>query len=90
MNEPKQHNLDYLRKVKQEEVLKKSLETYTKEVNCYNCGENVELEIPKGTRIDDFVKVSDCPTCECNLVGIRYLKTPVSPIIPSWVLRSIN
>ena len=47
--------------------MKKKLETYTATVDCDNCKGSVELEIPKGTRVDNFARDTDCPNCGCRL-----------------------
>ena len=45
----------------------KDLETYRKAVQCRNCSEYVDLEIPKGQTVDDFCRKTVCPNCGCNL-----------------------
>ena len=38
--------------------------TYT----CRNCGKIVNLEVPKRTRVSDFIQRMRCPNCECKLI----------------------
>ena len=51
---------------------KVKLETYTAKVDCQNCGESVELEIPKGTLIESHAEATDCPRCGCKLRQGRF------------------
>ncbi len=42
-------------------------ENYEKTITCENCGEETTVEIPCGTRVDDFIKGKKCEYCECIL-----------------------
>jgi len=44
------------------------LETYRKKVWCGNCEEELWLEIPKGTLVEDFMLQVKCPNCGCPLL----------------------
>ena len=42
-------------------------ETYAFETRCENCKKNVELTVPVGTRVSDYVATASCPHCGCEL-----------------------
>lgn len=47
---------------KEEEEQKDTYEEYAK---CTNCGENNDLEIPIGVKVEDFIKDKKCTNCGC-------------------------
>ena len=54
-------------------------ETYSVKWKCGNCGSGYpskdDLEIPKGTKIEDFCKKTECPVCGNRGVMYKYEKT---------------
>lgn len=40
-------------------------ETYTYEWVCDNCGTNLEMEIPVGTTVREYLEKAKCEDCEC-------------------------
>lgn len=44
--------------------------TYTIKTQCSNCGQGedygIEVLIPLGCRIDDWLRHEECPNCKCS------------------------
>ena len=55
---------------KEEETENEEEEPATYEItfDCENCGSEIDLEIPFGTIIKDFVKTLKCEECGCDLI----------------------
>ena len=49
-------------------IVKKEVETYNVTLDCGNCGQEVEADIPKGTTIEAWKKSNTCPYCGCILL----------------------
>ena len=43
-----------------------SEEIYTQSINCWNCGNNEIVHIPKGTTISKFNDENACSKCGCH------------------------
>lgn len=41
--------------------------TYKVAIWCYNCGAKQEVEIPKGTTVEEFSRGFICPVCGCSI-----------------------
>ncbi len=41
--------------------------TYDMEIVCKNCKNEMDVNIPCGTRVEDFIKGKKCECCECIL-----------------------
>lgn len=44
-----------------------NLDFYYVRKMCWNCGEHFDLEIHKGTTIDDYIERNKCPNCGCDM-----------------------
>lgn len=51
-----------------EDTEEEDVEYYDFTVSCDNCEAELELEIPKGTRVKDFLKQKKCTQCGCFLI----------------------
>ena len=47
--------------------------TYEVDIKCKNCGDSAEIEIPKGTTIEDFGKKEKpmCENCGCETIRTK-------------------
>ena len=43
--------------------------SYSIFVKCWNCGANINIKIPKGTAVKDFIKGGKC---ECDVCGVVF------------------
>lgn len=67
--------------MKKKKEIKEMIEhTYSELTECYNCGAWGQNEIPKGIRIDDWLRSIPCPHCGCKEIGRR---RKVMPMIPN-------
>lgn len=53
-------------KEKEEEDMEED-NTYEMEWECDNCADNESYDIPKGTKVEDFIKDKICEVCGCKL-----------------------
>lgn len=45
------------------------METYETEIRCYNCHNDITIEVPKGEYIQDYLRKKSiiCENCECRV-----------------------
>jgi hypothetical protein len=51
------------------------METYKQQLKCTNCGQEVEVDIPKGVVIDIFIIGKNCKNCGCAALQRGYNNT---------------
>ena len=46
---------------------------YKVSMNCQNCRMSEDIEIPKGTKVEKFIKdnIINCTNCECRIINSR-------------------